>query len=64
MTIGYLKGADNKIADILSWVPQRLDPGAVTVVLNHARASVVPWVEADDPQVMVEHQSIEEEVIL
>ena len=37
MTIEYLKGADNKIADILSWVPQRLDPEAVTVLLNHTQ---------------------------
>ena len=26
MTIEYLKGADNKVADILSWVPQQLSP--------------------------------------
>ena len=64
MTIEYLKGADNKIADILNWVPQRLDPKAVTVLLNHARTSNVPQVEADDPRVMVEHWKINEEVIL
>ena len=49
MTIEYLKGADNKVADILSWVPQWLDPEAITVLLNHARTSDVPWAEADDP---------------
>ena len=49
MTIEYLKGADNKVADILSRVPQWLDPEAVTVLLNHARTSDVPWTEADDP---------------
>ena len=49
MTIEYLKGADNKVADILSRVPQWLDPEAVTVLLNHARTSDVPWAEADDP---------------
>ena len=64
MTIKYLKGADNKVADILSQVPQRLDPEAVTILLNHARTSDVPRAEADDPQVMVEHHKIEEEVIL
>ena len=64
MTIEYLKGANNKIADILSWVPQRLDPEAVTILLNHARTSNVPWVEADDPQVMEEHGKIEKEVVL
>ena len=64
MTIEYLKGANNKVADILSWVPQRLDPEAVTVLLNHAWTSDVPRAEADDPQVMAEHHKIEEEVIL
>ena len=49
MTIEYLKGADNKVADILSLVPQRLDPEVVTMLLNHAQTSDVPWTEADDP---------------
>ena len=26
MTIEYLKGTDNKVADLMSWVPERLDP--------------------------------------
>ena len=64
MRIKYLKGADNKVADILSRVPQRLDPEAVTVLLNYARTSDVPQAEADDPQVMAEHHKIKEEVIL
>ena len=64
MTIEYLKGANNKIADILSWAPQRLDPEAVTVLLNHTRTSDIPRAEADDPRVMTEHQKINEDVIL
>ena len=64
MTIEYLKGANNKVADILSRVPQRLDPEAVTVLFNHAWISDVPWAEADDPRVMAEHHKVEEEVIL
>ena len=64
MAIEYLKGADNKVADILSRVPQHLDPEAVTVLLNHARTSDVPRAEADDPRIMAEHHKIEEEVIL
>ena len=42
MTIEYLKGADNKVTDILSHVPQHLNPKAVTMLLNHAWASNVP----------------------
>ena len=64
MTIEYLKGANNKIADILSRVPQRLDPEVVTVLLNHAQNSDITRVETDDPRVMEEHQKIYEEVIL
>ena len=64
MTIEYLKGADNKIADILSRVPQRLNPEAVTVLLNHTQTSDIPWAEADNPRVMEEHQKIDKEVIL
>ena len=64
MTIEYLKGANNKIADILSRVPQRLDPEAVTVLLSHAQNSDITRAEADDPRVMEEHQKIDEEVIL
>ena len=64
MTIEYLKGADNKVADILSQVPQWLDPEAVTVLLNHAQTSDVPQAEADDPRIMAEHHKVKEEVIL
>ena len=42
MTIEYLKGADNKVADMMSRVPQRLDPETVTILLNHAQTSDVP----------------------
>ena len=64
MTIEYLKGANNKVADILSWVPEWLDPEAITILLNHAQTSDVPRAEADDPRVMAEHHKIKEEVIL
>ena len=58
MTIEYLKGTDNKVTDMMSRVPERLDPETVTVLLNHARNSDVPWAETDDPQLMEEHQKI------
>ena len=64
MTIEYLKGTDNKVADLMSQVPERLDPETVTILLNHAWNSDVPRAEADDLQVMEEHQRIDEDVIL
>ena len=64
MTIEYLKGADNKVTDILSCIPQCLDPETVTVLLNHTQDRNVPRAEADDPWVMEEHQKIDEDIIL
>ena len=64
MTIEYLKGTDNKVADLMSRVPEWLDPETVTILLNHARNSDIPQAEADDPRVMEEHQRIDEDVIL
>ena len=64
MTIEYLKGTDNKVADLMSRVHECLDPETVTILLNHAQNSDVPQAEADDPRVMEEHQKIDEDVIL
>ena len=64
MTIEYLKGTDNKVADLMSRVPERLDPETVTILLNHTWNSNVPQAETDDPRVMEEHQRIDEDVIL
>ena len=64
MTIEYLKGADNKVADMMSWVPQQLDPETVTVLLNHTQNSNAPQAETDDLRLMEEHQRINEDVIL
>ena len=64
MTIEYLKGADNKVADLMSRVSERLDAETVTVLLNHAWNSDVPWAEADDLRVMQEHQRVNKDVIL
>ena len=63
MTIEYLKGTDNKVADLMSRVPEWLDLETVTVLLNHTRNSDIPRAEADDPRVMEEHQRIDEDVI-
>ena len=56
MAIEYLKGTDNKVTNMMSRVPEQLDPETVTVLLNHARNSDVPQAEMDDPRLMEEHQ--------
>ena len=37
MTIRYLKGSDNKVADALSRIETKLDPDTVTELLNHMK---------------------------
>ena len=61
MTIEYPKGTDNKVANMMSQVPEQLDPETVTVLLNHAWNSDVPRVETDDPWLMEEHQRTSED---
>ena len=62
--MGCRNGTENKVADLMSWVHECLDPETVTILLNHARYSDVPRAEADDPRVMEERQKIDEDVIL
>ena len=48
MTIRYLKGSDNKVADALSWIETRLDPDTVTELLNHTKAGAPARAETDE----------------
>ena len=52
MTIKYLKGSDNKMADALSWIETRLDPDTVTELLNHVKAGAPAWAETDDIRII------------
>ena len=64
MTIKYLKGSDNKVADALSWIEARLDPDTVTELLNHAKAGAPAWAETDDIRIIEEEERANQEVIL
>ena len=48
MKLDYLKGTDNKVADALSRVRQKLDKDTVTELLNCARNANIPQVESDN----------------
>ena len=63
MTIRYLKGSDNKVADALSRIETRLDPETVTELLNHTKAGA-PRAEAEDIRIIVEEERADQEVIL
>ena len=55
--IEYLRGADNKVADALSQVGDRLelDMDSVCELLSHSNDPMVPRAETDDTRLMQEH---------
>ena len=63
MTIKYLKGSDNKVADALSQIETRLDPETVMELLNHAKGDV-PRAETEDIRIIEEDERVGQEVIL
>ena len=71
--IEYVRGSDNKVADALSQVGERLDEdavkelldqGIIKELLSHATCYGVPRAEADDPRVTEEHEKAEGEIIM
>ena len=63
MTIRYLKGSDNKVADALGGIETRLDPETVTELLNHAEEGA-PRTKTEDIQIIEEEEREDQEVIL
>ena len=63
MTIRYLKGSNNKVANALSRIETRLDPETITELLNHAKAGA-PRAEAKDIRIIKEEERADQEVIL
>ena len=63
MTIRYLKGSNNKVADALSWIETRLHLETVTELLNHMKGGA-PRAEAEDIWVIEEEERADQEVIL
>ena len=71
--IEYIQGSDNKVADALSQVGERLDEdavkelldqGVIKELLNNATRYSVPHAEADDPRVTEENERVEGEIIM
>ena len=63
MTIKYLKGSDNKVAEALSQIETRLDPETITELLNYAKGDA-PRAEAEDIWIIKEEERADQEVIL
>ena len=64
ITIKYLKGSDNKVADALSRIEARLDPDTVTELLNHVKAGAPARAEIDNIWIIEEEERTDQEVIL
>ena len=65
MSLEYQKGTDNKVADCLSRVTERLDEKSVKALIERAKASGEGVrAEADDPQLVCEDERLDEEVVL
>ena len=64
MTIKYLKGSYNKVANALSWIETRLDPETVTELLNHAKGGALPGAKTEDIPIIKEDERMDQEVIL
>ena len=71
--IEYVCGMDNKVADALNHVGERLDEeavkelldqGTIKKLLNHAMRYSIPRAKADDPRVVQEHEKAEGEIII
>ena len=64
MTIRYLKGSDNKVADALSQIETRLDQDTVAELLNHTKVGAPARAETDDIWIIKEEERADQEVIL
>ena len=64
MNIEYLRGTDNKVADVLSRVSIRLDKETVDEILECAKNSMAPRAETDDPRLVQQVEIMEEDFII
>ena len=64
MKLDYVKGTDNKVADALSRVRQKLDKETVTELLNCARIGNTPRAESDNINVIQEGERVDQEIIV
>ena len=65
MSLEYQKGSDNKVADCLSCVTERLDEKLVKALIEWAKAGGEGvHVEADDPWLVCEDERLDGEVVL
>ena len=64
MNLEYVKGSDNKVADALSCITQRLDEEAVREVLKKVKEGDIGRAECDDPRMIQQHDEIDKDVVI
>ena len=65
MSIEYVQGADNKVADALSHVKDQLSPEAVKELIDFARNNTpVEQAEVDNPTLIAKEEALDHEVVI
>ena len=65
MTIEYIKGSDNKVADCLSQVTERLDADSVRELIQHVKeCGTLMRAGMDDPRLAQEDARIDDKIIV
>ena len=65
MMIEYIKGSDNKVANCLSRVTERLDADSVRELIQHAKAcGTLMRADMDDPRLAQEDARIDDKIII
>ena len=64
MKLEYLKGSNNKVANTLSQVPEKLDKETVAELLNYAWIIDIPQAETANINVIEESKCVHQEVIV
>ena len=60
--LGYQKGWDNTVADVLSQITTHLGPEAMQSILDGATLGATQWAEEEDPAMVEGDQEKEKEV--
>ena len=65
MSIEYVRGADNKVADALSHVKDWLSPEAVKELIDFTRNNTpIERAEVDNPTLIAEEEALDHEVVI
>ena len=64
MNLEYVRGSDNKVADALSRIHERLDDHAVRSVLKKAKDGDFGRAECDDPRMIQHDLNLDKEVLI